>query len=55
MMEVFQTLVERIKENKPTVLVTVTKTKGSTPGRVGFKLLVDNEGRTTGTIGGGPV
>lgn len=54
-MEVFQTLVERIKENKPTVLVTVTKTKGSTPGRVGFKLLVDNEGRTTGTIGGGPV
>lgn len=55
MIELFQKLTERIKENKPAVLVTITKTKGSTPGRTGFKILVDETGRVEGTIGGGPV
>lgn len=55
MMELFQKLADRIKENRPTVLVTITKTKGSTPGRTGFKILVGEEGRISGTIGGGPV
>lgn len=54
-MELFQILAERIKENKPAVLVTITKTRGSTPGRTGFRILVGNEGRISGTIGGGPV
>lgn len=55
MIELFQILNDRIKDNKPSVLVTITKTRGSTPGRTGFKILVGEEGRICGTIGGGPV
>lgn len=53
MIEIFQTLQERIKENKPSVLITITEVKGSTPGRVGFKMLVGEAGRVAGTVGGG--
>jgi len=53
MIEIFQTLQERIKENKPSVLITITEVKGSTPGRTGFKMLVGEEGRIAGTVGGG--
>ncbi|MCK9426354.1 MAG: XdhC/CoxI family protein [Ignavibacteriaceae bacterium] len=53
MIEIFQTLQERIKENKPSVLITITEVKGSTPGRIGFKMLVGDEGRVAGTVGGG--
>ncbi|MFA6027267.1 MAG: XdhC/CoxI family protein [Ignavibacteriaceae bacterium] len=53
MIEIFQTLQERIKENKPSVLITITEVKGSTPGRIGFKMLVGEEGRVAGTVGGG--
>ncbi|MFA4922657.1 MAG: XdhC/CoxI family protein [Ignavibacteriaceae bacterium] len=53
MIEIFQTLQERIKENKPSVLITITEVKGSTPGRTGFKMLVGEEGRVAGTVGGG--
>jgi xanthine dehydrogenase accessory factor len=48
-------LAERLKENKPTVLVTITKTRGGTPGKTGFKILIGVEGRIAGTIGGGAV
>jgi len=53
MIELLQLLQERIKENKPSVLITVTEVKGSTPGRTGFKMLVGEEGRIAGTVGGG--
>ena len=53
MIEIFQTLQDRIKDNKPSVLITVTDVKGSSPGRVGFKMLVGEEGRVAGTVGGG--
>lgn len=53
MIEIFQTLQDRIKENKPSVLITITEVKGSTPGRIGFKMLVGEEGRVAGTVGGG--
>jgi xanthine dehydrogenase accessory factor len=55
MIELLHKLTESIKENKPAVLVTITKTKGSTPGKTGFKILADENGRIAGTIGGGPV
>jgi xanthine dehydrogenase accessory factor len=35
------------------VLVTIVRTNGSTPQRVGAKMLVHEDGRTVGTIGGG--
>ena len=53
MIEIFQTLHDRIKDNKPSVLITITDVKGSSPGRVGFKMLVGEEGRVAGTVGGG--
>ncbi|MFA6978390.1 MAG: XdhC/CoxI family protein [Ignavibacteriaceae bacterium] len=53
MIEILQALQERIKENKPSVLITITEVKGSTPGRIGFKMLVGEEGRVAGTVGGG--
>jgi len=53
MIDILQILLARIKENKPSVLITITEAKGSTPGRVGFKMLVGEEGRVAGTVGGG--
>jgi xanthine dehydrogenase accessory factor len=55
MVELFRKLSERIKENRPTILITITKTRGATPGKTGFKILIGEEGRITGTIGGGAV
>ena len=55
MVELFRTLAERLKENKPSILVTITKTRGGTPGKTGFKILIGEEGRIVGTIGGGAV
>lgn len=55
MQELFQILSQRIKENKPSVLITIIKTRAATPGRTGFKMLVGEEGRIFGTIGGGAV
>src|ERR1035437_8038693 len=53
--DMFRQLSERIKENKPSILITVTKTRGATPGKTGFKILIGEAGRITGTIGGGAV
>jgi len=55
MEELFRSLADRLKNNKPSILVTITKTRGGTPGKVGFKLLVGEEGRIAGSIGGGAV
>ena len=55
MVELFRTLADRLKENKPSILVTITKSRGGTPGKTGFIILIGEEGRITGTIGGGAV
>jgi xanthine dehydrogenase accessory factor len=55
MIDLFQQLSERIKENRPSILITITRTKGATPGKTGFKILIGEEGRIVGTIGGGAV
>jgi xanthine dehydrogenase accessory factor len=55
MVELFRQLTERLQENRPTVLITITNTRGATPGKTGFKILIGEEGRLTGTIGGGAV
>ena len=53
--DMFRQLSERIKENKPSILITITKTRGATPGKTGFKILISEDGRIAGTIGGGAV
>lgn len=53
MIEVLEELQNRIKENKTSVLITIISSRGSSPGKPGFKMLAGEEGRITGTIGGG--
>ena len=55
MVELFRKLSERIRDNKPSILITITRTRGATPGKTGFKILIGEEGRIAGTIGGGAV
>src|SRR5881296_2503463 len=51
--EVFAAVAEALDRGEPAALVTIVATHGSTPQRVGAKMLVFADGRTVGTIGGG--
>ena len=51
--EVFAALAEALQRGEEVALVTITSSTGSTPQRVGAKMLVYADGRTVGTIGGG--
>lgn len=52
---VYRELIKSLEENRPCVLATAIRTQGSTPQKVGTKLLVRDDGSTAGTIGGGCV
>jgi xanthine dehydrogenase accessory factor len=51
--EVFAAVAEALDRGEPAALVTIVSTTGSTPQRIGAKMLVFGDGRTVGTIGGG--
>ena len=51
--EVFHAVGEALQRGEPAALVTIIKTEGSTPQRVGAKMVVFADGRIVGTIGGG--
>jgi xanthine dehydrogenase accessory factor len=51
--EVFAALSDALKKGEDVALVTIVSSTGSTPQRVGAKMLVYADGRTVGTIGGG--
>jgi xanthine dehydrogenase accessory factor len=51
--EVLTALVHALDRGEDAALVTIVSTRGSTPQRVGAKMLVFADGRTVGTIGGG--
>jgi xanthine dehydrogenase accessory factor len=51
--EVFVALAEALQRGEGVALVTIVASTGSTPQRVGAKMLVYSDGRTVGTIGGG--
>src|SRR5499427_5751805 len=51
--EVFTAVAEALEKGELAALVTIVSTTGSTPQRVGAKMLVYGDGRTVGTIGGG--
>jgi xanthine dehydrogenase accessory factor len=51
--EVFAALARALERGEDTALVTIVSTQGSTPQRVGAKMLVFPDGRIVGTIGGG--
>jgi len=51
--EVFAAVNDALERGEPAALVTIVSTTGSTPQRIGAKMLVYADGRTVGTIGGG--
>ena len=51
--EVFAAVAGALERGEPAALVTIVSTTGSTPQRVGAKMLVFPDGRIVGTIGGG--
>lgn len=51
--EVFAAVSDALDRGESAALVTIVSTTGSTPQRVGAKMLVFGDGRIVGTIGGG--
>src|SRR5947208_15154481 len=51
--EVFAAVADALERGESAALVTIVSTLGSTPQRVGAKMLVFADGRIVGTIGGG--
>ncbi|MCC7033015.1 MAG: XdhC family protein [Acidobacteria bacterium] len=51
--EIFAAIGEALTRGEAVALVTIVSSNGSTPQRVGAKMLVYADGRTVGTIGGG--
>ena len=51
--EVFAAVADALERGEPAALVTIVSAVGSTPQRVGAKMLVFGDGRIVGTIGGG--
>jgi xanthine dehydrogenase accessory factor len=51
--EVLSELVKALERGEEAALVTIVASQGSTPQRVGAKMIVFADGRTVGTIGGG--
>ncbi len=51
--EVFAAVADALERGEAAALVTIVSTTGSTPQRVGAKMLVFGDGRIVGTIGGG--
>jgi xanthine dehydrogenase accessory factor len=52
----FRQIASALEHGQPAALVTVTATTGSTPGKVGYKMAVFDQGReSAGTVGGGLV
>ena len=51
--EVFDQIQEALQTGEPLVLATVAATRGSTPRRAGARMLVREDGSSSGTIGGG--
>src|SRR5215813_6099037 len=51
--EVFAAVATALERGESAALVTIVSTTGSTPQRIGAKMLVFADGRIVGTIGGG--
>ncbi len=49
----YTALDEKAKAGRPCALATVVATRGSTPRKVGAKMLIDPEDGLVGTVGGG--
>jgi len=52
-MKIWRFIKDKLEKDIPVVLLYVLDSKGSSPGRQGFKMAVTNDGEISGTIGGG--
>jgi len=52
-MDIWSFIQEHIQNKKNIILITVAECKGSSPGKVGFKMAVSSDGSIAGSIGGG--
>lgn len=55
MLDVLDALLNAVEEGRPVVHCQVVETKGSTPQKAGARMLVFEDGRQVGTLGGGCV
>ncbi|MGM0665082.1 MAG: XdhC family protein, partial [Thermodesulfobacteriota bacterium] len=53
MLDVLKALVRAAENREPVALATVIDVQGASPARIGFKLLVKEDGETMGNVGGG--
>ncbi|NMB81253.1 MAG: hypothetical protein GYA14_05495 [Ignavibacteria bacterium] len=52
-LKLWKFILENIRSNKRVLLTTVLESKGSSPGKSGFKIVVADDDKHIGTIGGG--
>lgn len=52
-MELWNFIINELENNSNIILLIVTDVKGSSPGRIGFKMAVSSSGAINGSIGGG--
>lgn len=53
MMKTLPFIEDRLLVGEPVMLIAVIEVHGSSPGKKGFKMAVDGDGKTVGSIGGG--
>ena len=51
--QIYREIARALEQGEPLVLATVARTRGSTPRKVGAKMVVRKDGTFFGTIGGG--
>jgi xanthine dehydrogenase accessory factor len=51
--EIFNNILQLLKDDRPCVIATVVDARGSAPRHIGAKMLVFGDGAISGTIGGG--
>ena len=49
----FETIIDLKKSGEPAALAIIVRVEGSTPRKVGAKMVVLKDGKTVGTLGGG--
>jgi len=54
-MNIVKKILELYESNMAFVIATVIESEGSAPGKSGFKIIVDSQGNTYGTVGGGEI
>jgi xanthine dehydrogenase accessory factor len=54
-MDIIEKIYHLKKEKQSFVIATIIEAEGSTPGKIGFKMIITSDGRTFGTVGGGTI